>query len=88
MLETYIIDGVTTEVIILKKSINAEVVEVTTFTDRARNYIHSGYNFLKLQGKTTNGEEINSLFVVVGKKEDILEVEALANDQDLKFRVR
>jgi len=88
MLETYIINGVTTEVIILKKSINAEVVEVTTFTDKTRNYIHSGYNFLKLQGKTTNGEEINSLFVVVGKKEDIVDVEALANDQDLKFRVR
>ena len=88
MIETYIINGATTEVIIIKKYFHAEVVEVTTFTDKTRSYIHSGYNFLKLRGKTIDGEEINSLFVVVGKKEDILEVKTLANDQDLKFRVR
>lgn len=88
MLETFIIDGNRTEVVILRRISKAELLEVTSFSDKIRNYIHSGFQFLKLEGKSTDGCEINGIFQIVDRKDGLLNLRKLTNDYDLRFRVK
>jgi hypothetical protein len=88
MLETFIIDGKKTEINVLRRMSKAELLEVTAYSDRVRNYIHSGFHFIKIEGRSTDGYEIDETFLVLGKKDGLLSIKKLTNDNDLKFRVK
>lgn len=88
MLETFIIDGDRTEVIIQYRSFKAELLEVTTFSDKWRNYIHSGLQFLKIEGKSTDGHEVNGTFQILERKDGILHLRKMVKDWDLRFKAK
>lgn len=88
MLETFIIDGKKTEVNVLRRISNAELLEVTSYSDRVRNYIHSGFHFMKLEGRSIDGNEINDTFLILGKIDGLLSIKKLTSEYDLRFRVK
>jgi hypothetical protein len=79
MLETFVIDGIRVEIEVSCKNFSAELLEVTSFTDSWRTYIHSGYRFLRIQGKPIGENEINKTFQIIAKKEEVLILKSLGN---------
>jgi hypothetical protein len=79
MLETFIIDGSRVEIDVSYKIFTADLLEVTSFTDSWRNYIHSGRRFLKLQGKLIGEGEIKKVYQIIGTKADVLVLKSLAH---------
>ena len=80
MLDTYIVDGEKTEIIILRKTFSTELLEVTSFSDACRNYINSGVRFLNIVGKYVNEEEVfDKTFRVIDKKEDMFYLTSIVN---------
>jgi hypothetical protein len=79
MLETFIIDGNRVEIEVSSKIFSSKLLEVTSFTDSWRNYIHSGHRFLKIEGKLISKSEINETFLIIDAKAEVLVLKSLTN---------
>lgn len=72
MLENFIIDGNKVEIEVLQKTFKAELLDVTSYSDTWKKYIHSGLRFLIMQIKNASKEEVNVTYQIIGDNEGIL----------------
>lgn len=67
----------------------SEVLDVTAFADRVRNYIHSGYQFVKIQGRTIDDDrKINETFLVLSRENNMLVLKSKVEKDGPKFLVK
>jgi hypothetical protein len=81
MLEKFIIDGNYVEIEVLRKVIKSELLDVTSFSDTWINYIHSGLQFLQIQRKHIDENEIFETFQIIGENEGVLILKTIENIQ-------
>ena len=79
MLEIFIIDGNKVEIEVLQKTFKAELVDVTSYTDQWKNFIHSGFRFLIMQVKTIGYEETFTTYQIIGENEGVLILKSIEN---------
>lgn len=77
MLENFIIDGNIVELEVLKKTYKAELLDVTSCSDKWKNYIHSGLRFLNIETGKIWKVEANVTYQIIGEKEGVLILKTL-----------
>ena len=79
MLENFIIDGNKVEIDVLQKTFTAELLDVTSFSDKWKNYIHSGLQFLVMQIKHIDKDKSTKTFQIIGENEGTLILKSINN---------
>ena len=79
MLETFIIDGNKVAIEVSEKTLRAELIEVTSFSDNWKNYIHSGLRFLEIHVKRIDNDETTETFQIIGENEGTLVLKSIRN---------
>ena len=72
MTENFIIDGNKVEIEVSQKIFTADLLNVTAFSDRWEKHIHSGFRFLRIEGKQIGKKKIHATFQIIGNNEGVL----------------
>ena len=79
MLEKFIIDGSKIEIEVLEKTFKSELLDVTSFSDKWKKYIHSGLRFLEIKVRCIDNNEATETFQIIGNNKDTLILKSIKN---------